>query len=571
MMDLMAENNPEPETIGANRVIPNQDRVFELLVDTGPEWGPRAAQAYRGSIKVLEDKANPDRFTQSSHSAREVLAILSRDIPIPLPEDNPENALTNLIKTFNYRQENLFKLVADSTPELKAKVDSLGPVERDSLLKKLAAGRDPKSGPPDQARTPYEELGKLSGWFTGVCHHGEENPSEKDQWENLIKLSGLLEVILSPHEVVIESIDKLLALENPNEQDLESLLKLMTDYECYRYFFDKAGKQWLSMLREATKDGKKRFFAWPPDPERGGYWPESQYLARIAKESPNEVMEIIKERQLGLTSKAPWIRGDFVDAALKMPARVASQLVNQVIRGRWAELPYHSMLPEKLGKLMAKLAQEGEQSAALALAQALLDVTTDGEREIESGGSVIKLHPESRPLFDPWEYKEILEKDVPSLLLIEPEKTTLILFLKLKEAIDSESMAKDREEHDDFSYIWYRDIASSEGHNQLKPILVSHLRDALVELGKKDISKLKELLSSIEGESGYSIFKRLKLHLYRQFPESFNEEIQGAVEEFFDDRRVKVEYDYLIEEQFSELPPKLQEWYMSKVAKGPEK
>src|SRR5476651_1579616 len=100
----------------------------------------------------------------------------------------------------------------------------------------------------------------------------------------------------------------------PTLELVDRAIASTTDSEQRRYFFYKLQNPlWVKPLWE------KGFFRNPPDPMPtgdGGFqiplWPESQYLARVAKESPVDVVEIASKIQ----TENPRVLEDIVDIAL---------------------------------------------------------------------------------------------------------------------------------------------------------------------------------------------------------------------------------------------------------------
>src|ERR1035441_2321363 len=102
----------------------------------------------------------------------------------------------------------------------------------------------------------------------------------------------------------------------PTLELVDRAIASTTDSEQRRYFFYKLQNPlWVKPLRD------KGFFLKAPEPiptGDGGFqiplWPESQYLARVAKESPMEVVEIVSKIQTG----NPRVLEDIVDIALEI-------------------------------------------------------------------------------------------------------------------------------------------------------------------------------------------------------------------------------------------------------------
>ena len=105
------------------------------------------------------------------------------------------------------------------------------------------------------------------------------------------------------------------------EQVKKRAVDLIKNRSEYEYFFSRlSSSEWIVPL------GNEGFFTSPPDPIADGdyarvpVWPESQYLARVAGDSPELVRDVILRAP---TTKNFRVLEDFVDAALKMPPEIS--------------------------------------------------------------------------------------------------------------------------------------------------------------------------------------------------------------------------------------------------------
>ena len=85
-------------------------------------------------------------------------------------------------------------------------------------------------------------------------------------------------------------------------------------------------------------------------------WPESRYLLRMAKLDPETVTEYL----LATIPETENMRvhDDLSDIALALPGSDAARLVPQA-KG-WVRAQHGLLFPQKIGALVAKLAEEGE-------------------------------------------------------------------------------------------------------------------------------------------------------------------------------------------------------------------
>ena len=491
-----------------------------------------AANAYIGTLRVLKDEENPDRFSQAAHSLREVTALISRKVNIP--------------------QE--IKEDSNCSSKQKQKKESLKGKLRRLFIEKLELI-------PSPAKKEVEELlrewNKLNKYFTKISHHGE-NTTEKEFQGKLSEFEAILLYFLRPAPEVVEELDQLLKIQTPSDKDIEKLKELLRHPTYVRYFFSRlSSPDWRIPLK------KQGFFSKPPSGiKEGGYvifpdWPLTKYLIKIAKNKPREVMEIIKEMEKTDNFR---VHIDLIDCAIQMPSSIAKEIVPFI--KDWVDTPYPTLLPEKIGELAVKLIHEGETDAALETLDILFDVKS---------GKDILLDNETQPFFDLWQYSQILNKIIPEFLQKEPCKFVEILCEKLQKLIKLEM---ETENFYDASYIWRPAI---EEHTQnmddkdVKNLLVTSIRDSLEALAKSNsevFEKCFKLLSNYK----YSIFRRIELYLLRRFPELLRDEILKVFSDkkVFEDIHLWHEYYHLLQTQFSKLPQDIKDKILSWIGEKEE-
>jgi hypothetical protein len=202
----------------------------------------------------------------------------------------------------------------------------------------------------------------------------------------------------------------------PTPEQVDRAVALLAHGEHNRHFFDRLeNPQWLIQLEE------KGFFKSPPPPirdePRGAVafpaWPQSRYLARMAKVLPEAVADVIARIP---STENIRVHDDFAQAALSLPARLAVAIATKAIG--WIQSPYGLLLPENAGALIGHLARGGELEASLALAKALLAVRPDPRMSPTATEENRFLFPEPEPLFDLWNYEQILQRNIPELVLV---------------------------------------------------------------------------------------------------------------------------------------------------------
>lgn len=341
----------------------------------------------------------------------------------------------------------------------------------------------------------------------------------------------------------------------------------------YEYFFDRLDSPaWIEPLY------RQGFFKNPPAAEhQGDYvrfprWPESEYLARMARipEAQQQVLAIA----LGISnSKTDNVRvhEDLADAALSLPPSLAAQLVPSA--KKWLQAQHHLRLPEKLGTLMACLAKGGETTAALDLARAVLAVVSDqtgaqGEEE----GEMLCLSPRARPHFDEWQYEQIVKEDVPILVEAAGEPALDMLCDILNVAVSASGGSETEGRLLDYSSVWRPAVEDHEQNHpyEFQDILVTAVRDAAERLARRG-SEVGHLVSLLEARR-WPIFRRIALHLLRCFPDAAPQLVAQRLTDRsrFEDPDLHHEYVLLARDFFGRLREEEQATILGWIAEGPD-
>jgi hypothetical protein len=197
------------------------------------------------------------------------------------------------------------------------------------------------------------------------------------------------------------------------------------------FFFRLQDASWLPFLLE------EGFFQNPIPPETGTTeegqiwlrfpnWPESQYLARIAADAPELVVEAIE--RIPETSN-PRVHQDIVVAAIALPGELAARVGRR--EQHWlAHYDGHLVsFPGPTGDLLAHLAEEREIDAAFGLAGTLLRISPAPKSESRTS------RHRAVALVSEWEYGKIVETAWPPLMEAEPEKAFRFLCHRLANVI----------------------------------------------------------------------------------------------------------------------------------------
>jgi hypothetical protein len=264
------------------------------------------------------------------------------------------------------------------------------------------------------------------------------------------------------------------------------------------------------------------------------------------------------------------IHEDFASAALAMPARVSARIVPKA--REWVTSPYQLLLPQKLGALVQHLAEGGEDLAAIDLASSLLSVLPD-PRSPTSTEETRQLPPHPRPLFDAHTYEEILKQNVPPLVAAVGRPAFNLLLDLLEKVVVFSRLPSDKAELEDYSYIWRPTI---EDHPQnldvdVRHFLVSAVRDASDLLIRRGLLTTIETVRALE-QRRWPIFRRLALHILREFADSAGEVLDGelANRSHFDDIGLRHEYARLLRTAFGRLTEASRQTILRWITEGPD-
>ncbi len=362
----------------------------------------------------------------------------------------------------------------------------------------------------------------------------------------------------------------------PTPKQIDQAIAMLIHPQQRIYFFNRLeNPEWIEPLK------RKGYFQNPPkiieDAGQGTVkfpmWPQSRYLARMAKETPKEVLEIAQD----IESNNPRIYEDFVDAALQMPSEQAVQLVPKFIN--WIEKSLYSsfLFPEKVADLIIHLAKGGKHKKALELARTLLVVMPDSSLN-NSDNSVYIPSPKPRVRFDNWNYQEIIKKYIPELVKIVGEKALIMLIFLLNDAVkfsisNSELQEKDNNSPilEDSSHYWryaIEDHPRNHDPYDVIEILLQAVRDTAKQILEQDPTKISTIVQKLE-ERRWRVFHRIALYLIREYKDV---DSNLLIEKLVDSNRFTktnpyedndYEYVHLLKENFDKLPLDKQEQILS--------
>ncbi len=292
----------------------------------------------------------------------------------------------------------------------------------------------------------------------------------------------------------------------PSREDVRRAKAAIKRVSDWNYFFQRLTLPgWIGPLEEeglfaepasAVSDGKTVSFP---------FWAPAEYLARMASQAPEQVLEVIL--RIPSTDNTR-IHQSYADAALAMPAAIAARIVPAA--AEWLKVSYHMLVPDKLGRLVARLASGGQTVAAAELTKALLTLRPD-PRYADSPGALWLGRPQ--PSFEDFFYKGILKRDIPGLISADPGLALQALADVLEASITASIRPRAEQPRDDHSYAWQ---AAVEDHPQnhdldLRSSLVAVVRDAALAAVRAGAIELPELVRRFN-ERPWKVFTRIALY-----------------------------------------------------------
>ncbi|MDR3571877.1 MAG: winged helix DNA-binding protein [Candidatus Pacebacteria bacterium] len=489
-----------------------EQKVYDRLL----EIDPRLGRMYKGSLSTLGNIGNEDRIAQSAHSMREIIDHLSNKGSASMSSEVREH-----IKKDRGTRRTIHGLRFFFDPQAN-----------------IAAEQNPYKHLYDEYQTRLQN----------IAHHSER-PDEATYKDLLKGLEYFLLRYVFPSQVEVYKLLEETLKKGPHGVDPADLLLLVKkNTESYRFFFKHADARWLSYLRD------HHFL--------DATWEVGDYLSRVAQDQPAIVLEIFLATDM---PKDEWgAKTAFATAASMLPANYTAKTIKKVLDEEWVKGAPGILLHYKLQDILATLLTGGEYERALVFADVLLDVFP------EEYGSYGSWH--TKAYVSEYEYEQML-KLFAELPPAEISPFLRMFVSKLVKMIATVH-ARGEKGDDDYSYIWRPAI---EGHEQnhsydrIDDCVISAVRDLLekhigflVEHGETDEAR-RELEEVLENTPAYPILLRLKLHIYRLFPDAFKAEIEREVSSPRLSSLAWHEYSRLVNARFAQVTPKAKKKYFDVI------
>ena len=497
------------------------------------------AEIYQGALITMDNTLNPERLPQAAHSLRELNNIMMRHI----------KAVTQERKK-NSQREKMKKFLKE--------FDELGGIEKDTIIK---------------------QWHELHDYFVKIAHHGIDNINREDFEQKLDFLENIIFAILGPVYDSIQEIDILIDIENPSKADIEKAFSFIKNLSQYEYFFKNLkNPNWLELLDE--------FGIFDNTPKLDERSIEPLFLLKVAKIKPEKVLEIIKRHK---ETDHPGAKINYIRCLIDMPIEYSIQMIKRIKKWINSVKEYTPSLYFTLIDFIQKLIEDDKEkelfdliSSVFAIKEEIFDHDEKVKKVLNEKWKKVDIdHIDPREIYDEqvdlkfqeenqsYLYESLIKKILSNLMEKYPIKTLNLFLVKLRIVINFYLKNQDSIIIEDHSLIWFNDLNKKPIGKNFRIVLVSTVKDILLDISKNHQNKLPEAIIELR-KSNYLIFKRLEFYIYNNFPElsvNYLKEIE-FVKDLFKDIDENPELYKLVEQFFSKLPKKTQEEYLNYIMEG---
>jgi hypothetical protein len=394
-----------------------------------------------------------------------------------------------------------------------------------------------------------------------LAHHGvlaspRQLADVREAWDELQTILGvLLDALDSGYTRIYERLDRLLAKPVPGKDDLAELMgKIPNNPHTWGYFFGRVqGRRWFELLA-----GSNVF----DDSPRDAYWPQAEYLRRMAPEYPEEVARILEP------VAATWsyyTQHTLLQALPSLPHASTGRILKASARALMSADRQDIYLAADIAKRAAEIAGD-QPDAALDVIATLLALSPKSE---DPQGGYFGARELTSPL-DYHLYDTVLREPLQALITATPMPTfdrLLALLLGALAAVFTHTKP------DDTSKGW---LPAMEPHEQnthhYEPLtrLAEAVRDAAETIVQGEPMLLPAMLEKIEVQ-GWQVLQRLSLHLCTRFGEPAEPLIQQRVldPDMFFEYDYRHEYGALLKKVFPALSATDQATILDWIKSGP--
>ena len=523
-------------------LVPNpwQKQVWEALREKETEKYP-LSEWYRGALYALDNPYNPDRVSQAAQSLRELLEKLPRLIQGTdvqggwsgfrgMRRSIYERILQDK-KCYpkGWKGEKINVHLDKTLRKIENYLERNQQPTRREWIQRAVAAIDPMA---DRLSSKIQEAKRdqlLYLWqrLEAFTHHNSE-PNEEEFRKCLEELEKTVLDLLAPITAQDQTeIQTILSRFDRSENDVEQMFSLIERRGANFVFFFKhaaetADATWLPFLNE------RGYFADPPNVESIDdnrvifpFWWPIHYLAKIADQVPDEVIEIVR----GLPKvDNPRVYNGILEIALSLQEEQSAALKPKILESIDID---HQAFPQRYEDLLAHWVAENQTSAALELTKVLVEFAPDSQSEAKQKrrrenpmdpGTFWETSLEPLPQIDYWDYTEIMSKGVRPLAEKEPYQVACILTSATANMIRLRIHQDDLDQKVDSSQIWYERLDGLDtGYQDPDKTLVHTLIFACRQVYKKSPNSVVALDKILRNQQ-WEVFKLLRQYLYAQHP-----------------------------------------------------
>ncbi|WP_337171551.1 hypothetical protein [Gemmatimonas aurantiaca] len=389
-------------------------------------------------------------------------------------------------------------------------------------------------------------------------------------------LSELLYGRLAPFFDASASLEALATIDQPTPNDADAVTALLSRPQLRRQFFSSASSPaWISLLAE------RGHFSTPPDRliEADGRWrmvawPEGDFLARMAADSPSDAVAQLLQVPAANTNPLVW--GTLVDAALLLDEPFATQLAERITRVLPTLPPVY--LPHRAVNLLAHLAGLSSRSA-LPLLRALLKLRSDADRDahlntLRAQGSMLFLSGLSTEWtlaqLDIHELQRLVERALPGLLQFNPLATFTALVKVLHRALYL--LRGEGEDRGDWasSQTWCPHLETANSHDDVRAVLLGATVRAAVTAAACSPGDLNAVLAELRRRPGV-IWQRVAWHVLAVTPRGALDAVEALIagDSLLESPFGSREAGMLLRAHFGSVSPEARARFAAALVQGP--
>ena len=529
---------------------PWQRQVLEALRDKETEKYP-LSEWYRGALYALDNPYNPDRISQAAQSLRELLEKLPRLIQgsdvqggrsgfAEMRRSIYERILRDKKRhPEGWKDEKVDGHLDKTLRKIEDYLERNQQPTRRQQMQRAVATIDPMVNRLNSKiqETKRDLLLYLGERLEDFAHHSSK-PAAEEFTTCLEKLERTVFDLLAPITAQDQrEIQTILSCSDRSETNVERMFSLIERRGAnFEFFFKSAAETadatWLPLLKD------RAYFANPPNAEpidddwiTFPFWWPIDYLAKIADRVPDEAIEIV--RQLPEVDNSRIYYG-ILEVALRLHGEQSAELKQKILESTNIN---DDLLAFKYAGLLAHWVAENQTSAALELSKVLVKFAPDPQseskqkrrRENPTPEAIWATSLEPSPRIGAPEYNEIMSSGVRPLAEKKPYEVACILTSATANMIRLRIYQEDSDRGEDLSEAWCKNLRELDKYYEDPNTRLVHTLTFACEQVYKKSPDLVVALDKVLRDKQWKLFKRLRQHLYAQYP---NEQTKPWIREF---------------------------------------